>query len=202
MAITLHKGDLPPDLDLGNCVAIDTETMGLNPVRDRLCLMQLSSGDGNAHLVQFNGNFAAPNLKKMLANPRVLKLFHYARFDVATIWVYLGVLVTPVYCTKVASKLARTFTNQHSLKTLCKDLLNLELNKQMQSSDWGSADLNTEQMEYAASDVFHLHQIKQRLDEMLAREGRTEMARACFDFIPHRSVLDISGWGDEDIFAH
>ena len=202
MAITLHKGDLPRDLDLGSCVAIDTETMGLNPVRDRLCLLQLSSGDGNAHLVQFNGDFAAPNLKKLLADPKTMKLFHYARFDVATIWVYLGVLVTPVYCTKVASKLARTFTSQHSLKTLCKDLLNLELNKQMQSSDWGAQTLNAEQMEYAASDVYHLHQIKQKLDEMLAREGRTEMARACFDFIPHRSVLDISGWGDDDIFAH
>lgn len=202
MTVTLHKGDLPSGLDLGDCVAIDTETMGLNPVRDRLCLMQLSSGDGHAHLVQFNGDFSAPNLKRLLADPGVTKLFHYARFDIAIIWVYLNVLVGPVYCTKVASKLARTFTNQHSLKTLCKDLLNIELNKQMQSSDWGASDLTPEQMEYAASDVFYLHRIKAVLDGMLAREGRMELARACFDFIPHRAVLDISGWTDEDIFAH
>lgn len=202
MTITLHKGDLPANVALGNCVAIDTEAMGLNPIRDRLCLMQLSSGDGTVHLVQFNGKYDAPNLKKLLADHKVTKLFHYARFDVAIIWAYLNVLVSPVYCTKVASKLARTFTNQHSLKTLCKDLLGIELNKQMQSSDWGSLDLTQEQMEYAASDVLHLHQVKTRLDEMLTREGRMELAQASFNFIPHRAILDISGWGDEDIFAH
>ena len=202
MTITLHKGDIPADLSFGDCVAVDTEAMGLNPIRDRLCLIQLSSGDGNAHLVQFGPGYDAPNLKKLLADDNVTKLFHFARFDIATIWVYLNVLVGPVYCTKVASKLARTFTSQHGLKTLCKDLLNIELSKQLQSSDWGSTTLTAEQMEYAASDVYHLHQIRAKLDEMLVREGRMELALACFDFIPHRSVLDISGWGDEDIFSH
>ena len=203
MSIELHHGDLPDGLDLGDCIAIDTETMGLNPIRDRLCLVQLSSGDGNCHLVKFDGmNYDAPNLKKLLADPEIVKMFHFARFDVAVMWVYLGVLCQPIYCTKIASRLVRTFTGHHGLKNLCKDLIGQDLSKQQQSSDWGAETLTEEQMEYAASDVLYLHQIKEKLDEMLTREGRTDLARACFEFLPHRAVLDIAGWADEDIFSH
>jgi len=204
--IKLHHGDLPAGLDLGPVVAVDTETMGLNPHRDRLCLVQLSSGDGNAHLVKMglpeNGRLAAPNLAAMLGNPRTLKLFHFARFDVAVLRQYLGVVTQPVYCTKVASKLVRTFTDRHGLKDLCKELLGVELKKEQQSSDWGAAELQQEQLRYAASDVLHLHALKAHLDGMLAREGRTALAEACFRFIPSRAELDLAGWAELDIFAH
>jgi len=203
MTVTLYQGDIPSSIDLGSCVAIDTETMGLKPVRDRLCLVQLSSGDGNAHLVQFVADeYAAPNLKKMLTDQNVIKLFHFARFDVAALWMYLNVLTTPVYCTKIASRLARTFTQRHSLKTLCNDMLNIELDKQQQTSDWGAPTLTEEQTRYAASDVLYLHQLKDALDSALIREGRMEMAQSCFNFLPSRSLLDVAGWNDEDIFAH
>jgi len=205
-AIKLHHGDLPAGLDLGPAVAVDTETMGLNPHRDRLCLVQLSSGDGSAHLVKMGlpeaGRLAAPNLAAMLGNPRVLKLFHFARFDVAVLKQYLGVVTQPVYCTKVASKLVRTFTDRHGLKDLCKELLNVELKKEQQSSDWGAPELHQEQLRYAASDVLHLHALKAHLDGMLAREGRTALAEACFRFIPSRAELDLAGWAELDIFAH
>ncbi len=205
-SIKLHHGDLPAGLDLGPVVAIDTETMGLNPHRDRLCLVQLSSGDGNAHLVKMglpeDGRLAAPNLAAMLGNPRTLKLFHFARFDVAVLKQYLGVVTQPVYCTKVASKLVRTFTDRHGLKDLCKELLGIELKKEQQSSDWGAAELHQEQLRYAASDVLHLHALKAHLDGMLAREGRTALAEACFRFIPSRAELDLAGWAELDIFAH
>ena len=205
-SIKLHHGDLPAGLDLGPVVAVDTETMGLNPHRDRLCLVQLSSGDGNAHLVKMglpeNGLLAAPNLAAMLGNPRTLKLFHFARFDVAVLRQYLGVVTQPVYCTKVASKLVRTFTDRHGLKDLCKEMLGIELKKEQQSSDWGAAELQQEQLRYAASDVLHLHALKAHLDGMLAREGRTALAEACFRFIPSRAELDLAGWAELDIFAH
>lgn len=205
-SIKLHHGDLPAGLDLGPVVAVDTETMGLNPHRDRLCLVQLSSGDGNAHLVKMglpeDGRLAAPNLAAMLGNPRTLKLFHFARFDVAVLKQYLGVVTQPVYCTKVASKLVRTFTDRHGLKDLCKELLGVELKKEQQSSDWGAAELHQEQLRYAASDVLHLHALKAHLDGMLAREGRTALAEACFRFIPCRAELDLAGWAELDIFAH
>jgi ribonuclease D len=205
-SIKLHHGDLPAGLDLGPVVAVDTETMGLNPHRDRLCLVQLSSGDGNAHLVKMglpeDGRLAAPNLAAMLGNPRTLKLFHFARFDVAVLKQYLGVVTQPVYCTKVASKLVRTFTDRHGLKDLCKELLGIELKKEQQSSDWGAAELHQEQLRYAASDVLHLHALKAHLDGMLAREGRTALAEACFRFIPSRAELDLAGWAELDIFAH
>ncbi|MFM2044451.1 MAG: hypothetical protein RLY86_3027 [Pseudomonadota bacterium] len=203
MPIDLYDGDLPDGLDLGAVVAIDTETMGLNPHRDRLCLIQLSAGDGRCHLVQFRqGAYDAPNLKRLLADPAVLKLFHFARFDVAVLYRYLGVMCAPVYCTKIASKLTRTFTDKHGLKDLCKDLTGIELSKQQQSSDWGAAELTAEQMKYAASDVLHLHEMKARLDIMLDREGRTDLAKACFDFLPARALLDLGGWSEPDIFAH
>lgn len=203
MPIDLHEGDLPDGLDLGPVVAIDTETMGLNPVRDRLCVVQLSAGDGNCHVVQFRkGTYSAPNLTRMLGDPGTLKLFHFARFDVAVLRAYLGVLPTPVYCTKIASRLARTFTDRHGLKDLCKDLIGVDMSKQQQSSDWGADELTADQLRYAASDVLHLHQLKARLDGMLAREGRTALARACFDFLPARASLDLGGWDDLDIFAH
>lgn len=203
MTITLHKNDLPAGLDFGSSIAIDTETMGLNPARDRLCLIQLSGGDGNAHLVQFApGQYAAPNLKAVLGNPDVLKIFHFARFDVASIKAYLDVTCTPVYCTKIASRLARTFTDKHSLKDLCKELLGVELSKHQQSSDWGADKLSEEQLAYAASDVLYLHKIKDRLDEMMKREDRGHLAQAAFDFLPFRSQLDLEGWADVDIFAH
>jgi ribonuclease D len=203
LTITLHRGDLPAGLDFGSSVAIDSETMGLNPHRDRLCVVQLSGGDGNSHLVQFPiGQYAAPNLKALLANPKVTKIFHFGRFDIAVMQHYLGVVTTPVYCTKIASKLVRTFTDRHGLKDLCKELLGVELSKQQQSSDWGADELTEEQMKYAASDVLYLHQLRAKLDEMLAREGRTELARACFEFLPSRAFLDLQGWPELDIFAH
>jgi ribonuclease D len=201
--IHLHRGDLPDGVDFGGVVAIDTETMGLNPHRDRLCLVQLSAGDGTGHLVQLAaGAYDAPNLKALLADPKVLKLFHFARFDVAVLRHYLGVDTAPIYCTKIASRLTRTFTDRHGLKDLCRDLLGVELSKQQQSSDWGAAELSDEQLRYAASDVLYLHRLRERLDEMLAREGRTEIARRCFEFLPTRARLDLEGWPELDIFAH
>lgn len=203
MSITLHQGDIPPGLDFGACVAIDTEAMGLKPVRDRLCLVQLSSGDGTAHIVQIKaGEYAAPNLKKLLTDPKVTKLFHFARFDIALLQAYLGVLTAPVYCTKIASRLARTFTSHHGLKAICADVLRIDLDKQQGTTDWGAATLSPEQIKYAASDVFHLHKLKAALDIMLAREGRTDLAAACFKFLPSRALLDLSGWDEEDIFEH
>ena len=203
MSIHLHRGDLPSGLSWGAAVAVDTETMGLNPGRDRLCLVQLSAGDGVCHLVQIApGQTDAPLLTALLTDPAVLKIFHFARFDLGILKHALGVGVTPIYCTKIASRLARTFSDRHGLKDLARDLLNIELSKQQQSSDWGAADLSTEQLRYAASDVLHLHRLKERLDEMLAREGRRELAQACFDFLPIRVELDLKGWAAEDIFAH
>ena len=207
MNVHLLQGDLPDGLDLGNSVAIDTETMGLNPHRDRLCLVQLSAGDGNCHLVRIpptpRGTLvAAPNLKRLLTDARVIKLFHFARFDIAALKNALGVMAQPIYCTKTASRLVRTFTDRHGLKDLCKDLLGIELKKEQQTSDWGAPDLNQEQLRYAATDVVHLHALKAKLDEMLAREGRTSLAQACFDFLPARAELDLAGWAEVDIFAH
>jgi ribonuclease D len=203
MAVTLHEGDLPDGLDLGPVVAVDTETMGLKPRRDRLCLVQLSAGDGNAHLVRLApGDYDAPNLTAMLGDAGVTKLFHFARFDVAMIERYLGVVARPLYCTKISSKLARTFTDRHGLRDLCRDLLGIDLAKEQQMSDWGSAGLSERQLAYAASDVLHLHDIRARLDDMLAREGRAELAEACFRFVPMRARLDLAGWDDVDIFAH
>ncbi len=203
MTVTLHHGDIPANLDLGPSVAIDTETMGLKPVRDRLCLVQLSAGDGNAHIVQLTaGQYNAPNLRRLLADPKVTKLFHFARFDIATLWMHLNVLTAPVYCTKLASRLSRTFTAHHSLKTLCSELLDVDLDKQQQTTDWGAARLTPAQIEYAAADVLYLHRLQAALDTMLNREGRMELAQACFDFLPSRALLDAAGWGDEDIFAH
>ena len=199
----LHHGDLPDGLSFGDIVAIDTETMGLLPHRDRLCLVQLSAGDGETHLVQFaKGAYDAPNLKALLTDPKVLKLFHFGRFDIAVMQHHLGVLTAPVYCTKIASKLVRTFTDRHGLKDLCKDLIGVEISKQQQSSDWGAGELTEEQLKYAASDVLYLHRMREKLNEMLAREGRTEVAQACFDFLPHRALLDLAGWPEVDIFAH
>ena len=201
--IHLHKGDLPAGLDLGPVVAIDTETMGLNPHRDALCLAQLSSGNGEAHLVQFDREtYDAPNMKAMLADPDVLKLFHFARFDVAVMAMYLGVQCQPIYCTKIASKLVRTYTDRHGLKDLCRELVGVDLSKQQQSSDWGAAELSDAQLEYAASDVLYLHQMKEKLDEMLLREGRVGVAEAAFEFLPTRAILDLGGWAEMDIFAH
>jgi len=203
MAITLHRGDLPAELRFGDSVAIDSETMGLNPHRDRLCLLQLSAGDGDCHLVQFAaGQYEAPNLKALLSDPAVLKIFHFARFDLAVMRHYLGVDCTPVYCTKIASKLVRTFTDRHGLKDICRDLLGVELSKQQQSSDWGAPELTPEQRAYAASDVLHLHALKRKLDAMLEREGRTDLAAACFRFLPARAQLDLDGWPEIDIFGH
>ena len=203
MTHSLYQGDIPEGLGFGDIVAIDTEAMGLNPHRDRLCLVQLSAGDGNAHLVQFAaGTYRAPNLKRLLADPGVLKLFHFGRFDVAMLYHYLGVMPEPVYCTKIASRLARTFTDKHGLRDLCKDLLGVDLKKEQQSSDWGAGSLTEEQLRYAASDVLHLHALRSRLDAMLAREGRGELARTCFDFLPARALLDLEGWAEQDIFAH
>lgn len=199
----LHKNDLPDGLDLGPVVAIDSETMGLNPHRDRLCVVQLSAGDGDAHLVQIaQDQTSAPNLERLLSNPDQLKLFHFGRFDIAVMLHRFGVLTTPVYCTKIASRLVRTYTDRHGLKYLLQEMLSIDISKQQQSSDWGAADLTTAQLDYAASDVLYLHRLKEALDVMLAREGRTEMAKACFDFLPTRAALDLSGWPDTDIFAH
>jgi len=203
VSIHLHHGDLPAGLGFGASVAIDTETMGLDPHRDRLCLAQLSAGDGVSHLVQFAaGAYEAPNLKALLADDRVLKIFHFGRFDIAVLQRYLGVATRPVYCTKIASRLVRTFTDRHGLKDLVREVLGIELSKQQQSSDWGAPELTDEQLRYAAADVLHLHALKAKLDHMLAREGRTALAQACFDFLPTRALLDLGGWAAEDIFAH
>ena len=203
MSVELHQGDLPAGIDFGKSVAIDTETLGLNPHRDRLCLMQLSAGDGTSHLVQFAaGEYNAPNLVAMLEDPSIIKLFHFARFDVAVIQKYLDVICRPVYCTKIASKLTRTYTEKHGLKDLCAELLDVDISKQQQQSDWGAEKLSPEQLEYAASDVLYLHRLKEVLDRRLAREGRTALAEACFTFLPHRANLDLAGWQDQDIFAH
>ena len=203
MAIHLYKNDLPEGLNFVVNVAADTETMGLKPERDRLCLVQLSSGDGTAHCVRFAKNaYDAPNLKKLLGDPKTLKIFHFARFDLAAVSHNLGVMPGPVYCTKIASRLARTYTDRHSLKELAKELVNIDMSKAQQSSDWGADKLSDAQLSYAASDVLYLHEIKAKLDGMLQREGRTELAQACFDFIPVRAALDLSGWGEQDIFAH
>lgn len=203
MAVKLYRGDLPADFKPGPAIAIDTETLGLNPRRDRLCVVQISTGDGNAHLVQFDGkSWDAPNLKAVLQDPAVLKIFHFARFDVAVLKQYLGADTFPLYCTKIASKIARTYTDRHGLKDLLKELLGIEANKQQQSSDWGSHMLSDAQKQYAAQDVLYLHELKARLDQMLEREGRAPLARACFAFLPTRTALDLAGWGEEDVFAH
>lgn len=199
---TLHIGDLPAGLDLGPAVAVDTETMGLDPRRDRLCLVQLSSGDGHAHLVQVAAPYDCPNLKALLADAAREKLFHFARFDVAVIEHFLGVVAAPLFCTKIASRLTRTFTDRHGLKDICKDLLGVDLSKQQQSSDWGAATLSPEQLAYAATDVLHLHALQARLVPLLQREGRLDLARACFDFLPARGRLDVLGFEDPDIFSH
>ena len=198
----LHKGDLPASLDLGPSVAVDSETMGLNPHRDRLCVVQLSSGDGDAHVVQLGAAYEAPNLKRLLADPKVLKIFHFARFDIAAFQHWLKVDTRPVYCTKVASRLTRTFTDRHGLKDLARDLAGIDLSKQQQTSDWGAGALTDAQIDYAASDVLYLHAIKAKLDAMLAREGRTALAEACFRFLPARAALDLAGWPEVDILAH
>jgi ribonuclease D len=208
MAISLHRGDLPADLSFGPVVAIDTETMGLNPHRDRLCLVQLSAGDGNAHLVQIprpekrGAPIKAPRLAALIADPKVLKLFHFGRFDIAVLEHALGVRCEPVYCTKIAARLTRTFTDRFGLKDLCKELLGVDLSKQQQTSDWGAESLSDEQLAYAASDVLYLHALKAKLDALLKREGRTDLADAAFRFLPSRARLDIAGWPEIDIFAH
>jgi ribonuclease D len=203
LTATLHRGDLPADVSFGTSVAIDSETMGLNPHRDRLCVVQLSAGDGTSHVVHFRpGEYAAPNLKALLVDPGVLKIFHFGRFDIAVLKHYLGVVTGPVYCTKIASKLVRTFTDRHGLKDLCKELLDVDLSKQQQSSDWGADDLTPEQLKYASSDVLYLHQLKAKFDVLLPREGRAEIAQACFDFLPTRALLDLAGWPEIDIFEH
>tara|TARA_B100001758_G_C18152520_1_gene474808 strand:- start:126 stop:737 length:612 start_codon:yes stop_codon:yes gene_type:complete len=203
MATNLYKCDLPNDLDLGSIVAIDTETMGLNPNRDRLCVVQLSSGDGDSHIIQIEKNQqTAPNLCQLLENPSILKLFHFGRFDIAVLLKRFNVLTSPVYCTKIASKLVRTYTDKHGLKNLINELLELDISKQQQSSYWGSKELTTDQVNYAASDVLYLHKIKTILDTRLKTEGRIEIADKCFEFLPSRAQLDIFGWPDVDIFAH
>ncbi len=203
MTSHLHTGDLPDGLSLGPLVAIDTETLGLVPHRDRLCVVQLSDGQGDAHVVHFpHPVYDAPNLKALMADASVTKLFHYARFDVAVIERYLGVTATPLYCTKIASRLVRTYTDRHGLKDLCRELLGVDLSKQQQSSDWGAAQLTQAQVDYAASDVLYLHQLKETLDTMLEREGRTGLAADCFGFLPTRARLDLNGWAGEDIFSH
>ena len=204
MACHLHRGDLPPGLTFGDSVAIDTETMGLDPHRDRLCLVQLSRGDGDCHLVQLPPGqaMAAPRLAALLADESVLKIFHFARFDVAVLERALGRRCGPVYCTKIASRLARTFSDRHGLKDLCRDLLGIDISKQQQSSDWGADRLTRSQLDYAANDVLHLHPLKEKLDALLEREGRAELAAACFAFLPHRARLDLAGWPETDVFAH
>ena len=203
MAITLHHGDLPPGLVFGDIVALDTETMGLDPHRDRLCLVQLSRGDGDAHLVQIAaGQSDAPNLTRLLADPAVVKLFHYGRFDIAMMYKHFGVLAGPVWCTKIASKLTRTYTDRHGLRDLCRELLGVEISKQQQSSDWGAPQLTEDQLAYAASDVLYLHRLKTILDGLIDREGRRDIADACFEFLPIRARLDLLGWSSEEIFAH
>ncbi|MDX8353015.1 ribonuclease D [Cognatiyoonia sp. IB215182] len=203
MANHLYRNDLPDGLDLGPIVAIDCETMGLNPHRDRLCLIQMSGGDGDCHLVQIHpDHVASPNLCAMLENPDVLKLFHFGRFDIAALYKTLGVLTAPVYCTKIASKLVRTFTDRHGLKTLLQDMLGVDISKHQQQSDWGAETLTDAQLDYAASDVLYLHQLKAAFDALLAREERKELAQSCFDFLPTRAKLDLAGWPETDIFAH
>jgi ribonuclease D len=203
MTIRLHRGDLPDLTRYTDSVAIDTETMGLHPHRDRLCVVQLSNGDGSADVVQIpQGHTDAPNLKALLANPNVTKIFHFARFDLAALYNAFGVMPQPVYCTKIASRLTRTYTDRHGLKDLVRELLNIDLSKQQQSSDWGAQALSEAQLAYAASDVLHLHGLRERLDVMLAREGRLGLAQACFEFLPTRAKLDLQGWDTEDIFAH
>ncbi|MHB8270799.1 ribonuclease D [Bradyrhizobium sp.] len=203
MTIRLHRGDLPDLARYTDSVAVDTETMGLHPHRDRLCVVQLSNGDGTADVVQIlKGHADAPNLKTLLGNPNITKIFHFARFDLAALYNALGVMPQPVYCTKIASRLSRTYTDRHGLKDLVREVLNIDLSKQQQSSDWGSQTLSDAQLSYAASDVLHLHALRERLDAMLAREGRTELAQACFGFLPTRAKLDLQGWETEDIFAH
>ena len=198
-----YQGDLPDGLDLGPSVAIDCETMGLNPHRDRLCVVQLSSGDGEAHVVQIaQGQDRAPNLERLLRDPDVLKLFHFGRFDIAAMYNRFGALAAPVYCTKIASKLVRTYTDRHGLKNLLDELLGIDISKQQQMSDWGAETLTPEQVEYAASDVLYLHRLKEGLDARLKREGRMELAQSCFDFLPTRARLDLEGWPEIDIFAH
>ena len=201
--IKLHKGDLPSDVNLGPVVAVDTEAMGLNPHRDDLCVIQLSSGDGTAHVVQLNRPaYDCPNLKALLADANVLKLFHFARFDVAMMQQHLGLTCAPVWCTKIASKLARTYTDRHGLKDVSKEIAGVDMSKAQQSSDWGASELSDAQVQYAASDVLHLHEIKAGLEAMLVREGRLALAEACFAFLPVRAELDLAGWESTDIFAH
>ena len=203
MANHLYRNDLPDGLDLGPVVAIDCETMGLNPHRDRLCVVQMSGGDGDAHIVQIDrGQDSAPNLCAMLENPEVLKLFHFGRFDIAALYHAFGTLAAPVYCTKIASRLVRTYTDRHGLKNLTQELLGVDISKQQQMSDWGAETLSQAQLDYAASDVLYLHRLREELDRRLAREGRAELAQACFDFLPTRALLDLEGWPDTDIFAH
>ncbi|WP_375283759.1 ribonuclease D [Marinicauda pacifica] len=203
MTIHLHRGDLPTGIDFGDAVAVDTETLGLSLVRDELCLVQLSAGDGDAHIVQLDrSSYHCPNLKALLADNAIQKILHFARFDVAMCEKYLGVTLAPVFCTKIASKLVRTYTDRHGLKDVAREIAGVELSKQQQSSDWGAAELSEAQLQYAASDVLHLHAIRDGLSAMLGREGRSELARACFDFLPYRARLDLAGWPDTDIFAH
>ena len=208
MSTTLHVGDLPDGVHFGATVAVDTETLGLNPHRDRLCLVQLAAGDGACHLVQFRAgasgvvDYSAANLKRLLGDPGVLKLFHYARFDIAVLHRYLGVAVAPLYCTKIASRLTRTYSDRHGLEDLCRELLGIDLSKRQQSSDWARAELSEAQIDYAARDVLHLHGIKEILDAMLARESRRDLAEACFAFLPTRAALDLGGWPEVDVFAH
>lgn len=203
MSHTVHARDLPDDLDLGPEVAIDCETMGLHPHRDRLCVVQLSNGDGTAHLIQIEkGQTSAPNLERLLADPEVLKLFHFGRFDIAVMLHTFGVLTAPVYCTKIASRLVRTYTDRHGLKVLLQELLSVDISKQQQSSDWGAVSLSSAQIDYAASDVLHLHRLRDALQAMLEREGRADVAQTCFEFLPTRAKLDLMGWPETDIFAH
>ena len=203
MAIYFHETDLPKEVRFKSSIAIDTETMGLNPHRDRLCLVQISAGDGDAHLVRLpKGKYDCPHLRKPLADPKILKIFHFARFDLAVLKKYLNLMATPVYCTKIASKLARTSTDRHGLKDLCRDLLGVEISKQQQCSDWGAETYEQAQLEYAASDVLHLHQLKEKLDKLLKREGRQHLAESSFNFLPARAEMDLLGWEDTDIFSH
>ena len=203
MTIRLHRGDLPDLSAYKGAVAIDTETMGLDPARDRLCVVQLSPGDGSADVVQIAvGQTKAPNIERLLADPKILKIFHYARFDLGMLAKAFGVMAQPIYCTKIASRLTRTYTDRHGLKDLARELIGVDMSKQQQSSDWGADSLSDAQVSYAASDVLYLHALKEKLDSMLAREGRTELAAACFSFLPQRARLDLAGWADEDIFSH
>ena len=203
MSISVYKGDLPDNFKVSESIAIDTETLGLNPKRDRLCLVQLSTGDGTAHIVQFErGKYDAPNLKKLMTDESVTKIFHFARFDVAVMKEYLNINCTPVYCTKIASRLSRTYTDRHGLKEICRELLGVNLDKQQQSSNWGAQNLSQDQKLYAANDVLYLHKLKTQLDEMLLENGRTDLAKQCFNFLETRADLDLQGWTDADIFAH